>query len=94
MCDREPDNPALERYARISEVLCQKRHRTNEDAWQSLIHLLHQWTEDLQLKKLSHYGLKSSGISDVVAHSRGSSMLTNPIVLTDNEISAILVERM
>ena len=94
MCDREPDNPALERYARISEVLCQKRHRTNEDAWQALIHLLHQWTEDLQLKKLSHYGLKSSGIADVVAHSRGSSMLTNPIVLTDNEISAILVERM
>lgn len=94
MCDREPNNPALDRYARISEVLCEKRHRSKEEAWKQLIHLLRTWTEDLQLQKLSHYGLKSSGIAQVVANSRGSSMKTNPIVLTDDEIKAIVVERM
>jgi len=30
----------------------------------------------------------------VVAHARGSSMKTNPIVLTDDEISSILKDRM
>jgi alcohol dehydrogenase len=30
----------------------------------------------------------------IVANSRGSSMQTNPIVLTDAEINAILVQRL
>jgi len=94
MRDREPDNPALQRYARISEVLCQQRHRTEEEAWDRLILLLKQWTDELQLKKLSHYGLQASGISQVIANARGSSMQTNPIVLSDDELSAILVGRM
>jgi alcohol dehydrogenase len=46
------------------------------------------------LQGLSGYGLKHKDIDHVVAHSRGSSMKTNPIVLTDEEIKAILIERM
>lgn len=94
MCARDADNPALERYARISEVLCQKRHRSNEDAWEKLIELLHRWTEELQLKTLSDYGLHASGIQQVVANARGSSMKTNPIVLSDDELTAILAKRL
>jgi alcohol dehydrogenase len=94
MCNRDAGNPALERYARVSEVLWQKRHKSNEEAWEKLLQLLHQWTADLQLKTLAHYGVKASGIANIVAHSRGSSMQTNPIVLTDDEISAIIVARL
>ena len=94
MCQREPDNPALARYARISDVLCEKRHKTQEDAWQDLIHLLHQWTDELNLDRLGKYGLDAAGLDHVVAHSRGSSMQTNPIILTDEEIKAVLVERL
>jgi alcohol dehydrogenase len=94
MCARDSDNPALERYARISEVLCQKRHCSNEEAWEKLIQLLHRWTEELQLKKLSDYGLQPSGIEQVVANARGSSMKTNPIVLSDDELTAILTKRL
>ena len=94
MCEREPENPALDRYARISEVLCQRRHRDRDAAWRALIDLLHEWTEALQLERLSVHGLRASGLDQVVAHSRGSSMKTNPIVLTDAEIKAVLVERL
>jgi alcohol dehydrogenase class IV len=94
MRDREPNNPALERYARISEVLCQKRHRSNEEAWDRLISLLQQWTEDLQLRKLSDYGLQSPGIAQVVANARGSSMQTNPVLLSDDELNDILMRRL
>ncbi len=94
MCEREPDNPALARYARISDVLAQKRHRSQEQAWQVLVDLLQQWTEAMQIERLGQYGLDAAGLDRVVAHSRGSSMQTNPIVLSDEEIRAILVERL
>jgi len=94
MFDRDADNPALERYARVSEVLAQRRFKSRDEALQQLVQLLTRWTEDLMLQGLSSYGLKHDGIDHVVAHSRGSSMTTNPIVLTDDEIKAILVERM
>lgn len=94
MKQREPDNPALERYARVSEVLCQQRHKDKETAWQELIKLLHQWTEALQLKRLSAYGLEESGLDHVVENSFGSSMRTNPIVLKKEEIKAILIKRL
>ncbi|MGB5278378.1 MAG: iron-containing alcohol dehydrogenase [Gammaproteobacteria bacterium] len=93
MFDREPDNPALERYARVSEVLAQRRFKSQDEALLQLVQLLRQWTEELRLQRLSHYGLHLDGIDYVVAHSRGSSMKTNPIVLTDEEIKAVLVER-
>ena len=94
MFEREPENPALERYARVSEVLAQRRFRSQDDALRHLVQLLSQWTEDLRLHRLSSYGLDHDALDHVVAHSRGSSMKTNPIVLTDNEIKAVLVERL
>lgn len=94
MFEREPDNPALDRYARISEVLHQQRFSSRDESLQHLVSLLKQWTEDLQLQGLSHYGLDHSGLDHVVTNSRGSSMKTNPIVLTDEEIKSVLVERL
>ena len=94
MFDREPDNPALDRYARVAEVLAQRRFSSRDQALEQLVLLLKQWTADLQLQGLSSYGLQFNALDHVVANSRGSSMKTNPIVLTDDEIKAVLVERM
>jgi alcohol dehydrogenase len=94
MYDRETDNPALDRYARVSEVLAQRRFSSRDEALEQLVKRLNQWTADLKLPGLSGYGFNHRDIDHVVAHSRGSSMKTNPIVLTDEEIKAILVERM
>jgi alcohol dehydrogenase len=94
MLEREPDNVAIGRYARVSEVLSQRRFKSIDEALDKLVGLLQQWTYDLQLERLSAYGLTSSALDHVVEHSRGSSMKTNPIVLTDEEIKSILIERM
>lgn len=94
MLDREPDNRALDRYARVAEVLCEKRIRDREKAWSELLALLDKWTIDLQLPRLNHYGISEDDFDEIVLNSRGSSMKTNPIVLTDDEIRSVLAARL
>jgi alcohol dehydrogenase len=94
MLKREADNPALERYARVSDVLCQRRHIDREAAWQELVNLLYEWTASLKLKRLSVYGLEESGLDHVVENAFGGSMKTNPIVLEKAEVKAVLIERL
>jgi alcohol dehydrogenase class IV len=90
MLEREPGNPALERYARVGEVLSQQRHASRTAALERLVQLLTHWSEEMRLQKLTTFGLGRAGIDHVVAHARGSSMKTNPIVLHDDEIRAIV----
>jgi alcohol dehydrogenase len=78
----------------VAEVLCEKRIRDQETAWKELLNLLETWTEELQLPRLSKYGVKQEGLDKVVASSRGSSMKTNPIILTDEEIKNIVAARL
>ena len=93
MLARETDNPALEKYARVAELLCKRSFATQEQAWEELLILLDDWTQRLQLPALDHYGISRADFRHIVANSRGSSMKTNPIVLTDEEIQAVLAQR-
>ncbi|WP_300171858.1 iron-containing alcohol dehydrogenase [uncultured Nitrosomonas sp.] len=94
MQTREPDHPALAKYRHVAEILCQQPFSDTTAAFNALIELLAQWTETLALPRLSHYGLQSAGLDHVIVNCRGSSMKTNPIVLTDGEIRQILLERL
>lgn len=94
MRQREPDNPALERYARVSEVLWNRHFASRDEALDRLIELLQQWTQELHLEKLSPYGVQESELDRVVENCRGGSMKTNPILLTDEEIRSILIQRL
>ena len=98
MLQREPANLALDKYARLGEVLCQKRHGSGETgrekAWHALTALLNDWTDTMRLPRLSNYTVKPDQLDKVVSHSRGSSMKTNPIVLTDDEVKRILEMRL
>lgn len=94
MLAREPENKALTKYRQLGEILCGKTYRDPETAYRALIELLTRWTSELMLPRLSHYGLRETGLDKVVANSRGSSMKTNPIVLTDKEIRHILLDRL
>ncbi len=87
---REPNNPALAKYAQVAVLLSGKIEADTGD----LVTLLRQWTQDLSLAKLSDYGMSAADIDKVVANSRGSSMKTNPLVLTDAEIATILQRRL
>jgi alcohol dehydrogenase len=93
MLARETENAALEKYARVGELLCRRRFATPEQAWEELVNLLDEWTQRLELPTLDHYGVHPADFRQIVSHSRGSSMKTNPIVLTDDEISTILQQR-
>ncbi len=93
MQQREPDNPALEKYARLATILCNRKFRERDDAYAALIKLLDDWTEGMQLKRLGAYGVQQQDFAHITRNSRGSSMKTNPIVLTDAEIERMLGER-
>jgi alcohol dehydrogenase len=94
MRDREPGNKALAKYAYAAEILCQQQFHDEKVAHAALIQLLGEWTQALALPRLSHFGVAEAGLDNVVAHSRGSSMKTNPVVLTDAEIRQLLISRL
>lgn len=91
---REPDAVALAKYAKVAGILCNQPFTNHEAAREALVNLLAEWTVQLDLPRLGDYGLDESGLDHVVVHSRGSSMKTNPLVLTDDEIKTCLQERL
>lgn len=93
MQEREPDNPLLAKYAHLGDIMCRRQHSSPEAACDGLVDLLEDWTLKLGLPHLSEYGLEEQGIEHVVEHSRGSSMKTNPIILTDEELAEVLRAR-
>jgi len=91
---REPNNPALAKYAQVGRLLVDRVDLDDNAAHNALIELLIDWSERLQLPKLAHFGITDADLPKIVANSRGSSMQTNPIVLTDDEINTILLQRL
>jgi len=89
---RAPGSPALARYADAGRILARYSALPDEAARDSLVAELQAWTEALGLPRLADFGMTPADLPAVVADSRGSSMRTNPIALTDPEIAAILAE--
>lgn len=94
MREREPQNPALKKYATVATILCKRHYSDEAEAWCALVELLQQWTDRLALPLLTEYGVNEEELDSVVLNARGSSMKTNPILLTDAELRSVLVARM
>ena len=94
MLERDSANPALNKYAALGDILLQKEHGNKHESWQALCKILQNWTEKLQLPRLSEFGVAEDELDHVVANSRGSSMKTNPIVMSDKEIRDLLLKRL
>lgn len=92
--ERLPKSPALAGYARAGALLADDDRGANADAADRLVDLLAAWTERLALPRLSAYGMTEADIPAVLADSRGSSMKTNPVVLTDAEIEELIRARL
>ena len=92
--EREPDSPALKKYARIGGLLSQTDDAGDAHAADALILLLRKWLERLDLPRLGSYGMREQHLEKIAANSRGGSMKTNPLVLTDDELMALLRSRM
>lgn len=86
-------SPALHKYAEVGRLLI----GVQEDdiaAADGLIELLHAWTGRLQLPVLGDFGIAAEHVDTVVRNSRGGSMQTNPLVLSDAELAQILQARL
>ena len=90
---RAPQHPALDKYAEVGYLIGDIPPGDREEAYEVLVRVLREWTDRLEIPVLGKYGVNESHIGKIVAGARGSSMKTNPIVLTDAEISGIVRER-
>jgi alcohol dehydrogenase len=90
--ERAPEDGALPKYAVVARILLDAGISLADDhaARAALVRLLEDWRVRLAVPRLSAYGIVEADIPAIVSDSRGSSMKTNPIVLTDTEIAAIL----
>jgi alcohol dehydrogenase len=91
---REPDSPALRKYAEAGILLSGRMYTSESAAQDGLVGLLEEWTRRLSLPRLGEFGMNADDIGRVVANCRGGSMQTNPLVLTDDELAALLRERL
>ncbi len=81
---RQPDSEALVKYEAVGRLL----------GAADLPAMLAGWRDRLALPRLSAYGVAAADVPRIVADSRGSSMKTNPIRLTDQEIGEIVEARL
>src|SRR4029079_17009123 len=90
LTDRDPDSPALARYATLGRLLgwLPPDAPEGEDR-RAARATLAAWAATLAIPRLGDYGLDDETIPAVVAGSRGSSMRTTPIGTGDAELCAV-----
>ena len=87
---RQPDDSALGRYADAGRLLTGEPGLSDPAAAAALVTWLAELVGVLGLPRLGDLGVRPADFPTLVADARGSSMRTNPIVLDDGEIEAIL----
>ena len=92
--DRDPDSPWREKYARLGNLLGGRVRKNPRNSREILVMLLSDWIERMELPTLSHYGVREKDLPRIVANARGNSMRTNPIALSDEELTDILRRRL
>jgi alcohol dehydrogenase class IV len=91
---RDPNSIALRKYAQVGKLLSRDDTLDDLAAHAALLDVLNEWTAAMHLPRLNNYGIHANDLSRIVANSRGSSMKTNPVVLTDEEIETVLRMRL
>lgn len=85
MSDRDPDNPALERYSLAAEALC------GVPQVEAALEWIWETVRILDIGGLEDLGLAPERFADVIAAGRrASSMKGNPIELSDDELMYVL----
>ena len=94
MLKREQANPALDKYAILGDLMINQQANNKHKSREALCEILHSWTETMALPRLATFGVTEEGLDKIVENSRGSSMQTNPIVMSDGEIRELLLRRL
>ncbi len=88
---RDQASPALARYAVLGRLLARLPDATPDDeARAAVAATLRDWTARLGIPGLGAWGVTAEAVPGLVADARGSSMRSNPIVLTDEELAGVL----
>ena len=88
----DKDHPVLKKYAHVGRMIAHQPTLYDMEAQTVLVDTLTKWGKDLNMPKLSDYGVTISDFDHIIKHCRGSSMKTNPIVLSDIQVREILEE--
>ena len=91
LTERDPGSPALPKYAEAGRILADLPSTIRDGAARvQLVDTLHDMAGALDVPGLSAFEMSAADIPAVVADSPGSSMRTNPVALTDEELTSIL----
>lgn len=82
---REPSHPALSRYREVAAIL-----NNGDPDIERAAHLLAALRRALGVPSLSAQGVVEGDISTLLSGCRGGSMKSNPIVLSDEELAAVI----
>ena len=85
--NRAPDTYALKRFDEVAQIITGRTYARGQDA----IDWIHELCSHMRVPPLSFIGIRQEHFPGIVAKARrASSMKGNPIVLTDEELMAIL----
>lgn len=91
LTERMPESPALSKYAEAGRILAHQPETIRDGAARAaLVDTLRDMVERLEVPSLSAFEMTREHIPVVVADSPGSSMRTNPVALSDDELTAVL----
>jgi len=82
---------ALEKYAKVGEILGCNRYSSTEDNTEYLAETIDGWTERLEVPRLRQYGFKEEHIDKVL---KSASCKSNPATLGIEDMRTILSSRM
>jgi alcohol dehydrogenase len=82
--------PALGKLAETGRLLARDPALGDVEARAALVTELRRWQGALGVPGLATWGVRAADVDQLVAGSRGSSMRTNPIELTDAEVGAVV----
>jgi alcohol dehydrogenase class IV len=91
LAQRAPQSVALDRYRCVAQILTNKPQATVADGVQWVRQLVDQFA----IPALAHWGLAAAAVPELVAHARrASSMKGNPVELTEEELTEIVLGAM
>lgn len=91
---REPDNIGLLKYAEVGRVIANDHRLDDRAARDYLLNILQAWTSRFNMPLLSDYGISAADTPKLITNVSPGSMKTNPVVLSYDEIGALINTRL
>ncbi len=85
------NHPLLDKYRQLGRLLTGRTDLPDNQAIEAGVRFLEQLVEQLEIPRLSDFGLRPEGFAPLIARARrSSSMRYNPVTLSDTALEAIL----